>query len=150
MPRIFDNIEQPLLPALQQTLERADRADFCDGRGPSSQYARLFADDVMFTGVMGQICGKAAFVSEWKEGIAQRDKAIAEGKKTVASFDKEDMKVVTHGDTAVTSYRFIIRFQGEGVDINRRYRRTMVWLKREGQWQVIAGHMASLDPQGAR
>jgi hypothetical protein len=29
MPRIFDNIEQTLLPALQQTLEVADHADFC-------------------------------------------------------------------------------------------------------------------------
>jgi ketosteroid isomerase-like protein len=111
---------------------------------------RLFADDVMFTGVMGQTCGKAGLVSEWKEGIAQRDKAIAEGKKIVGSFDKEDMKVVSHGDTAVTSYRFMIRFQGDGLDVNRRYRRTLVWLKREGQWQVIAGHMSSLDPQGAR
>jgi hypothetical protein len=25
-----------------------------------------------------------------------------------------------------------------------------VWLKRGGQWQIIAGHMTSLDPQGAR
>lgn len=31
MPRIFDNIEQELLPALQQTLEVADHADFCVG-----------------------------------------------------------------------------------------------------------------------
>ena len=31
MPRIFDNIDQPLLPALQQTLETATRADFCVG-----------------------------------------------------------------------------------------------------------------------
>ena len=31
MPRIFDNIETQLLPALQETLEVADNADFCVG-----------------------------------------------------------------------------------------------------------------------
>ncbi len=31
MPRIFDNIEQSLLPALRQAMEVSDRADFCVG-----------------------------------------------------------------------------------------------------------------------
>ena len=31
MPQIFDNIDQQLLPTLQQTLDVADRSDFCVG-----------------------------------------------------------------------------------------------------------------------
>ncbi len=31
MPRIYDNIEQPLLPALQTTIKNAHKADFCIG-----------------------------------------------------------------------------------------------------------------------
>jgi ketosteroid isomerase-like protein len=111
---------------------------------------RIYADDVMFTGVTGEVSGKVGLMTEAARGVTERDNAAAQGKKFVASLDKEDIKVVTHGDTAVTAYRFVVRIQGEGVDIHRRYRTTNVWLKRESQWQIIAGHMASLDPQGAR
>jgi ketosteroid isomerase-like protein len=115
-----------------------------------SAFDRIYADDVMFTGVTGEVCGKVGLMTEAARGVTERDDAAAQGKKFVTSLDNEDIKVVTHGDTAITSYRFVVRVQGEGLDIHHRYRTTNVWLKREGQWQIIAGHSASLDPQGAR
>ena len=108
---------------------------------------RLFADDVMFTGVTGEVSGKVGLMAEVTRGISERDEAEIQGKKIVRSFDKEDIKLVTHGDTVVTSCLFIQRIQGEGMDVERRYRTTTVWQKRGDQWQIIAGHTASLGPQ---
>jgi ketosteroid isomerase-like protein len=113
-------------------------------------FDRLYADDLMMTGVTGEVSGKAGVLTEAARGVTERDNAAAQGMKFVTSLDNEDIKVVTHGDTAVSSYRFVVRIQGDGLDIHHRYRTTNVWLKRAGQWQIIAGHMTSLDPQGAR
>ena len=113
-------------------------------------FDRIFADDVMFTGITGEVSGKIGLLTEVTRGISERDAAAVQGKKILMSFDKEDIKLVTHGDTVVTSCRFLHRIQGEGMDIQRRYRTTTVWLKRGDQWKIIAGHTASLDPPGAR
>ena len=64
------------------------------------------------------------------------------------SYDKEDLKVVWLGDTAVTSYRFVVKMKGPGVDVHRRYRTMNVWAKRDTSWQVVAAQTAFvLDPK---
>jgi ketosteroid isomerase-like protein len=112
---------------------------------------RLYADDIMMTGVLGDApCNKSTLIDEAKRGAAQRESAAAGGKQLVGSYDKEDMKVVSHGDTSVTSYRFVVTLKGEGIDVHRRYRTTNVWMKRQGRWQIVAAHTAFvLDPQQA-
>lgn len=56
MPRIFDNIEQSLLPALRQTLEHSDRSDFCVGYFNLRGWKAI--DDLIdkWTGEGGQQC----------------------------------------------------------------------------------------------
>src|SRR5437762_1205343 len=56
MPRIFDNIEQSLLPALQQTLEIADHADFCVGYFNLRGWKQLDEYIERWAGGVGRCC----------------------------------------------------------------------------------------------
>ena len=104
---------------------------------------RLYADDILFTGVTGATCGKSSLMDEARRGRTERQ-AAAETQHFVASYDKGDIKVAAHGDTAVTSWRFVITFRNNGQETTRMYRTTNVWMRRQAGWQVIAGHTSSL------
>ncbi len=56
MPRILDNIEEFLLPTLQQTLEVADRADFCVGYFNLRGWKRLDCYVERWPGGEGHCC----------------------------------------------------------------------------------------------
>ena len=104
---------------------------------------RIYADELLMTGVLGEpTCTKAAVLDEAKRGIAQRESAAASGLAFETSCNNEDMTVTTHGDTAIASYRFVVKVTGPNVDVHRRYRTTNVWIKRDGRWQIVAAHTA--------
>jgi ketosteroid isomerase-like protein len=112
---------------------------------------RIYADDLLLTGVLGEpTCSKTAIMDEVKRGIAQRDNASTSGQQFEESVENQDMKVTTHGDTAIANYRFVVKFKGPNVDVHRRYRTTNVWMKRQGGWQIVAAHTAFvIDPKQA-
>ena len=112
---------------------------------------RFYAADLLLTGVMGEpTCSKNAVMDEAKRGIAERDGARAAGHSIEMSAQNEDMQVVTHGDTAIASYRFVVTVKGPNLDLRRRYRKTNVWMKRDERWQIVAAHTAFvLDPKQA-
>ena len=87
------------------------------------------------TGVLGEpMCSKAAIIAEAKRGIAQRETAGARAEAFETSCTNEDMTVTTHGDTAIATYRFVVTCTGPALAVQRRYRTTHVWLKRDGTW----------------
>lgn len=56
MPRIFDNIEQSLLPALQETIQVSKRADFCVGYFNLRGWKQLDAYIEQWQGGDGHCC----------------------------------------------------------------------------------------------
>jgi len=111
----------------------------------------IYADDIMMTNVLGEAgCNKPALLDEANRGRTAHDGAAAAGKPITSSYDKEDLQIIVNGDTAVTSYRFVVKMQGQNINVNRRYRTTNVWMKRHGRWRVAAAHTSFvLDPKQA-
>jgi ketosteroid isomerase-like protein len=111
---------------------------------------RIYADDVIVTGVLDGTCAKPAIMDELRRGVAERDGAKASGKQIVTVYDKEDLTVAVHGDTAISTYRFVFTAKGESIDVQRRHRTTNVWMKRRERWQIVAAHTAfALDAKQA-
>ena len=114
---------------------------------------RLYADDLMMTSVLGHTGrSKASILDEARRGISQRQAAAAAGTPLETSYTKEDLQIVGQGDTAVSSYRFVVKITGASINVERKYRTTNIWMRRDGRWRVIAAHTAFvLEPaQAAR
>jgi ketosteroid isomerase-like protein len=139
-----ESVEQEITAQEEQLTRASQTLDI-------SALDRLYADDIVMTSVLGETGrGKTMLMDEARRGIAARQAAAAAGKPITGSYHKEDLRVVPLGDVAVTSYRFVVTLKGDGIDVNRRYRTTNVWMKRVGQWQVVAAHTAFvLDPKQA-
>jgi ketosteroid isomerase-like protein len=74
---------------------------------------------------------------------------IRTGAVTYSSFVREPETVLVHGDTVIVMGREIVVPKGNSPDsgktINRRY--TNIWMKRSGNWRLIARHASVICPQ---
>ena len=96
---------------------------------------RIYADDIIVTAPIGICVDKPAVMNEIKQAA---DKAV------IGKYDKDDLKVRAYGDTAVSSYRMSAEATIEGIEIKRQLCIMNVWMKRGGDWKIVARHTASL------
>jgi ketosteroid isomerase-like protein len=100
---------------------------------------RIYADDIMVTAPIGVCVDKPAVMDEVR---------LAAAKAVIGKYDKDDLKVRAYGDTVVSSYRMTAEATFEGVEMKQSFCITNVWMRRSGNWQIVARHTASLagDP----
>lgn len=90
-------------------------------------YARILADDFIFTGADGSVSDK--------KGEIERVRA---GGLTFESGRSEDVRVKVYGNTAVVTGRFAAKGKNNGRDFTFVERYTAVFVKRDGRWQMVA------------
>jgi len=96
---------------------------------------RVYAEDIMVTAPIGICVDKDAVMNEVRQAA---EKAV------IGRYDKDGLKVRSYGNTAVSSYRMTAWALFEGNEIKRELCITNVWMKRNGDWQIVARHTASL------
>jgi len=101
-------------------------------------FERIEADEFIFTDSAGGLTTKA-------EDVASLDKPAGEFK--LVSYVPDDMKVRVDGMTAVVTGRTTTKLQAKDREVINRSRFTDVFVKRDGRWQLVAGHSSRLREQ---
>ncbi len=115
-------------------LERDWSAAFL--RHDTATIDRILADDYVGTDGRGIITNKAQEIEEAK---APRP---ADPSPPFVILDETvtDLKVRIYGDVGVVNGRVIEKIKSRGKESEIQYRRTTVWVKRQGRWQCVSFH----------
>jgi ketosteroid isomerase-like protein len=91
-------------------------------------YDSFFADDVIYTRNSGQVVTKKDILADSGNPTAERANA---------TFSGEDFTVHQYGETAVVNFRLVMHPNDPNA-ATRSFRNTGTFMKRNGQWQVVA------------
>jgi ketosteroid isomerase-like protein len=106
------------------------------GRNDATALDRIYADDYTLVNESGVLTTKAPRLAMIKSG---------ELKYESLSFD--DLNVRLYGNTAVATYRSLIKAQFKGQDASGQSRVTVTLVKMKGRWQVVAAHVTRITEQ---
>lgn len=104
-------------------------------RRNKAYFEKIEADEFLFTDAGGGLTNKT-------EDISSFDKPAGETK--LVSYTPDDMKVTVYGGTAVVTGRVTSVYRGPKGEATIRSRFTDVFVKKNGRWQIVAGHSSRL------
>ena len=94
----------------------------------------LFAEDFVYYDYRGRALSRAECLS-----------AIREGEVSCDSWDSDEIRVRSYGDTAIITSIETISAGDDGLEIGGRFRLTLVLVKELDNWRIVMGHETQID-----
>ena len=117
MPKIFDNLEQQLLPTLQETLKVAYRADFCIGYFRLSGWQNLDTYINNWSGGEGNCCRLLIGMTTSETRPIDNQTAIQLKRKLAAEFREQLAQTIPTNQQEATLRRLAQQLQDKKVII---------------------------------
>jgi ketosteroid isomerase-like protein len=117
-------VEQELTALYNEMIDGAKKKE-------TAAFARIMADDFSEITAGGQIINKAAVLA----GIPNY---------TIESYAISEVSARVFGDAAIMTLRADAKGSYQGTDVSGEFRETIVWVKREGRWQMVASQVTRL------
>lgn len=102
----------------------------------AAAFERLLADEMMQTDYEGKVFSKAEIVANTKSGTVKFEAG-----------QSDDVKVHVYGNTALVTARWTEKSTNKGKQIAGTMRNTVVWVKKNGNWQVVSDQVTVIVPQ---
>jgi len=99
-------------------------------------FDRVEADEFIFTGADGSLLNKQEDLKGLKEP-ANPDAALL-------GYEVDEMNVLLYEKTAVVTGRVTTKRRYKGAESSSQSRFTDVFVRRDGRWQIVAGHSSRL------
>ena len=124
--------------AEREVLQAKQKLDDATTRNDVDALDRIYGDDYLFVGYAGFLTNKEYQVEAFRSGFMR-----------IPGRTPEDVIVRVYGDTAVTiTGRKQTATVGVRSGVNRQQRHTGVWVKRQGQWQLVSAQVTPiLEPE---
>jgi ketosteroid isomerase-like protein len=103
----------------------------------SESMDRIVADDFTITFPNGAI--------QTKPQVMAMIKTPRRAGQPRMRFFTEDVQSRTYGDTVILMGRVITEYEREGKTVKEQSRYTDTYVRRSGQWQVVASHLSNVE-----
>lgn len=93
----------------------------------------ILAEDYFFSNPGGIVLSREQRLKDQRTGDVVYD-----------SFAIDELKIYLYEKTALANFRTIVKGQNRGKDIAGNYRVTLVLIKKNGKWQIVAQHSTGI------